>query len=111
MTVTANRFSASQFSAKRFIAKRFSLRARLASACIALTISSYGTSAAASTAQEGAACTPDVFRLCSSEIPNLDGITACMIRQRSKLSPACTAVFHPPTASAATRSLSAVDVY
>jgi hypothetical protein len=111
MAASAKQFSASQFSAKRFIAKRFSLRARLASACIALTISSYGTSAAAAAAQERAACTPDVFRLCSSEIPNLDGITVCINRQRSKLSPACVAVFHPPTASAATRSLSAVDVY
>lgn len=90
-------------------AKHFSLRARLASACVALTLASYGTSAAAATAQERAACTPDVFRLCSSDIPNVDAITACMKRQRSKLSPACAAVFRPATT--ATRSLSSTDVF
>ena len=37
-------------------------------------------------------CTGDAFRLCSSEIPNIPKITACMIRQRASLSSACRAV-------------------
>ncbi len=37
--------------------------------------------------------TPDAFRLCSREIPNVDGITACMRKQKSSLGPACKAVF------------------
>ena len=44
-------------------------------------------------AEQRAACTPDAFRLCSSEMPNIPGITACMRKNFSKLSPACKAVF------------------
>ncbi len=37
-------------------------------------------------------CTGDAFRLCSSEIPNIPRITACMIKQRSNLSSGCRQV-------------------
>ncbi|WP_315811879.1 MULTISPECIES: hypothetical protein [unclassified Bradyrhizobium] len=37
-------------------------------------------------------CTGDAFRLCSSEIPNIPAITACMIKNRSSLSSGCRAV-------------------
>ena len=37
-------------------------------------------------------CTGDAFRLCSSEIPNIGKITACMIKQRSNLSAGCRSV-------------------
>lgn len=37
-------------------------------------------------------CTSDAFRLCSSEIPNIPKITACMIKQRANLSAGCRAV-------------------
>jgi hypothetical protein len=49
--------------------------------------------AATVTAEERAACTPDEFRLCSSAIPSVKGIVACMKRERPRLSPACAAVF------------------
>ena len=39
------------------------------------------------------ACTPDAFRLCGPEIPDVDRITACMIRNQARLSPACRAFF------------------
>ncbi|WP_456718879.1 MULTISPECIES: hypothetical protein [unclassified Bradyrhizobium] len=39
------------------------------------------------------ACTPDAFRLCGPEIPDVDRITACMIRNRAQLSPACRVFF------------------
>ncbi|KWV52604.1 hypothetical protein AS156_10075 [Bradyrhizobium macuxiense] len=39
------------------------------------------------------ACTPDAFRLCNSEIPDVDRVTACMIRNRELLSPPCKAFF------------------
>ena len=45
------------------------------------------------TAEQRAACTPDAFRLCSGEIPNIPAITACMRKNRTNLSPACKAVF------------------
>jgi len=37
-------------------------------------------------------CTGDAFRLCSSEIPNVSRITACMIKQRASLSSGCRIV-------------------
>ncbi|HMM93181.1 hypothetical protein [Bradyrhizobium sp.] len=37
-------------------------------------------------------CTGDAFRLCSSEIPNIPKITACMMKHRSDLSAGCRAV-------------------
>jgi hypothetical protein len=37
-------------------------------------------------------CTGDAFRLCSSEIPNIPKITACMHKKRASLSTGCRAV-------------------
>jgi hypothetical protein len=37
-------------------------------------------------------CSGDAFRWCSSEIPNISRITACMVRHRSDLSAGCRAV-------------------
>ena len=37
-------------------------------------------------------CTGDAFRLCSSEIPNIPKITACMYKHRSELSAGCRTV-------------------
>ena len=37
-------------------------------------------------------CTGDAFRLCSSEIPNIPKVTACMIKHRADLSPGCRKV-------------------
>ena len=45
------------------------------------------------TSGQRAACTPDAFRLCASEIPNVPAIAACMRKNRSNLSSACKAVF------------------
>ena len=39
------------------------------------------------------ACTPDVYRLCAGEIPNVRAITACLRRQKASLSPGCAAMF------------------
>ena len=39
------------------------------------------------------ACTPDVYRLCAGEIPNVAAITNCLRRQKANLSEACRAVF------------------
>jgi hypothetical protein len=37
-------------------------------------------------------CTGDAFRLCSSEIPNIPKITACMVKNRTSLSAGCRTV-------------------
>ena len=44
------------------------------------------------TAEARQMCSGDAFRLCSSEIPDIPRITACMVRHRSDLSPGCRAV-------------------
>lgn len=44
------------------------------------------------TLQQREACTPDVFRLCSSEIPDPDRITVCLRRNESQLSDRCRRV-------------------
>jgi hypothetical protein len=46
------------------------------------------------------ACTPDVYRLCASQIPDEDNIVACLTRNKPRLSPACLKVFSEPTPSA-----------
>ncbi len=41
------------------------------------------------------ACTPDVFRLCSASIPNVEEIIACLQSKRADLSPGCAKAFGP----------------
>lgn len=61
--------------------------------------------ASAYTAEQEQACTSDAFRLCSSDIPNVDRVTACMIRNKPQLSPPCRAQFGPePRAAASSRA-------
>jgi hypothetical protein len=45
------------------------------------------------TDQQRAACTPDAFRLCSSEMPDANRVAACMIAKQASLSAPCRAVF------------------
>lgn len=56
------------------------------------------TGAYAFSAEAQQMCTSDAFRLCSSEIPNIPRITACMIQHRSDLSPGCRAVMDKDSA-------------
>lgn len=63
------------------------------------------------TADEQQACTGDAFRLCSSDIPDVDRITACMIRNKSQLSPACRAHFRDgPESEAAAAAGTPADI-
>jgi hypothetical protein len=50
------------------------------------------TSSFAFSAEAQQMCTGDAFRLCSSEIPNISKITACMMKQRTSLSAGCRTV-------------------
>jgi hypothetical protein len=45
------------------------------------------------TADQQQACAGDAFRLCSADIPDVDRITARMIRNKSQLSPECRVFF------------------
>lgn len=42
------------------------------------------------------ACTPDVFRLCASQIPDEGPILACLQSHKTDLSAECTPVIFPP---------------
>jgi hypothetical protein len=66
--------------------------ARKVGLVLALTASFAAVSSTASFAFSSEAqqqCTGDAFRLCSSEIPNIPKITACMIKHRADLSVGC----------------------
>ena len=41
------------------------------------------------------ACTPDVFRLCGEQIPDVNRIVACLRQNTPQLSRPCRAVFEP----------------
>ena len=58
------------------------------------------TASLAHTAEQEQMCASDAMRLCSSEIPDVDRITACMHRQRAALSSGCKAVFGKETPAA-----------
>jgi hypothetical protein len=45
------------------------------------------------TVEQQMACTPDVWRLCSDQIPDVNRITACLQQNTPQLSTACRAVF------------------
>jgi hypothetical protein len=58
-----------------------------------LTLASASSAFAIGTPEQRRACTPDVYRLCAGEIPNVRAITACLRRQKANLSEACRALF------------------
>lgn len=45
------------------------------------------------TPEEQQACSPDAMRLCGEFVPNVDAITACMIKKKAQLSPQCAVFF------------------
>jgi hypothetical protein len=62
----------------------------MAFAAVVSALSSTASFAFSSEAQQ--MCTGDAFRLCSSDIPNIPKITACMIKHRTQLSSGCRVV-------------------
>ena len=78
------------------LATRLLVQGRRAAVSAALLLAALATSATAETAEERAACRPDVYRLCAGEIPSRSRIVACLARKRSQLSAACAQVFQSP---------------
>jgi hypothetical protein len=66
----------------------------------ALMFGMLSTASQAYTLEQQQMCSGDAMRLCSSEIPNVDRITACMARQRDSLSEGCRAIFEVDTPAA-----------
>jgi hypothetical protein len=76
----------------------------------AVSISAISSTASfAYSAEAQQQCTGDAFRLCSSEIPNVSKITACMIQKRAQLSTGCRSVMDKEMASAKTRKISSAE--
>jgi len=59
---------------------------------IAVALSMLSGPSFAYTAEAQQMCTGDAFKFCSSEIPNIPAITACMYKHRAQLSVGCRAV-------------------
>ena len=72
----------------------FKSRARRASTLgLFLSLFASGSAFAVGTPEQRKARTPDVYRLCAGEIPNVRAITACLRRQKASLTDACRALF------------------
>ena len=70
-------------------------------AMLLASVETRASQAHSGTADEQAACTPDVLSLCFWDIPSEDRIVACLNRNLKKLSPACRKVIEgPPDTSA-----------
>ena len=72
------------------------LNKRIAVATLVMASSFAAPAWSQGTPEQRAACTPDVFRLCSSYIPDADRISACLVSRQQELSEACASVFSPP---------------
>jgi hypothetical protein len=55
-----------------------------------------GSLNAAGAAEQQQACFEDAMKFCGREIPDVQRITACMVRNIDKLSPRCRAQFGQP---------------
>ena len=70
--------------------RNFQLSLMLATA---LSVSMWPAASQAYTPEEQQACSDDAFRLCNAEIPDVDRVTVCMVRNKSQLSPGCRMYF------------------
>jgi len=61
-------------------------------AAFVISFSMLPTSSHAYSPEAQQMCTGDALRLCSSEIPDIPRITACMIKNRASLSSGCRSV-------------------
>jgi hypothetical protein len=58
----------------------------------AVSVLSMSTASHAYTAEEQRLCMSDAFKFCSSEIPNIEKVTACLQKNKAQLSPGCLSV-------------------
>ena len=82
--------------ASTFVMRRLYRDAILAAALLAWPASGF-----AYTADQQSACMGDAFRLCSSEIPDVDRVKMCMVRRQAELSDGCRVFFRAPAAVSA----------
>ena len=68
----------------------------LAMTSVCLPVGSQAWASDQGSMEDQMACTPDVYRLCSSHVPDEDAIVACLQQNVQNLSPACHKVFTRP---------------
>jgi hypothetical protein len=81
-----------------FSIRSFTLSSSMAAVCLAMLPQA---SHAFTQDDQRRLCAGDAMRLCASEIPDVERITACMRRQRANLSEGCRSVFGKPTEQSA----------
>ncbi|HEX5432410.1 MAG TPA: hypothetical protein VFW83_10615 [Bryobacteraceae bacterium] len=67
----------------------FAVSSRVVAGLLLMLATAGSASAFQGTPEQRKACTPDVYRLCAGDIPNVRAITACLQRHKGNLSPAC----------------------
>ena len=72
----------------------------LTAALLAAGLLAWPASGFAYTAEQQQACMGDAFRLCSSEIPDVGRVAACMARRQTELSDGCRVYFRAESAPA-----------
>jgi hypothetical protein len=60
---------------------------------VALAVAMWPAASQAYTPEQQQACSGDAMQLCGEFVPDVDRITACMIRKKSQLSPGCRVYF------------------
>jgi hypothetical protein len=86
-----------------FAARYADVRFSLLLLAIALSFSMWPAASRAYTPEEEQACSGDAFRLCGAEIPDVDRVTACMVRKQAQLSPGCRVYIRPDPPAAGTQ--------
>ena len=76
----------------------------------ALSLSALSSTQSFAYSEEARAqCTGDAFKLCSSDIPNISAVTACMMKHRSQLTPGCRSAMDKELASQRSKKVAATD--
>jgi hypothetical protein len=76
---------------------------RLAGVILAIGLGAWPATGWSYTADQQQACMGDAFSLCGSEIPDVQRVTACMVRKQAQLSPGCRVYFRQQETSAKPR--------
>jgi len=79
--------------------RKFQLGLMLATA---VSVSMWPAASQAYTPEQQQACSDDAFRLCGADIPDVDRVTVCMVRNKSQLSPGCRVYFRSEPEAAVT---------
>ena len=62
---------------------------------VALAVAMWPAAGQTYTPEQQQACSGDAMQLCGEFVPDVDRITACMIRKKNLLSPGCRVYFRP----------------